>query len=203
MKGWKTTVLITGIIVCVAALGMTVLFLVGPFVLQQEALPQADTRELAYRGEHIGVSKDELDFLETWYAGTTELKESARDTALESLAWRELLAYRAREAGIEMTDEEFQASVDELRTAASGAKGYAENLGPILKARGITEEEYWSTLSRERAYRQETLGAKFLEQLHEQFDRDNSGQDMKPDWNVYLQEYKKDALKNERLQKVD
>jgi len=170
--------------------GPTAVFVTGG----ESATASSSTEDLAYQGKHVAITRREL---ENYLANAPDVSE---EDAVNTLAWPCILARRAYDEGIDFSFEEYEQKAEEYRQEVEKADNYEEVMKLLLAGKNMTEEEYWERLPNAPEFQREILGQAFLEKLKEQFDAENAGNMV--DWNVYLEEYKKNALLDERLQKV-
>lgn len=170
--------------------GPTAVFVTGG----ESASASSSTEDIAYQGKHIAITRQELeDYMES-------VPEVSEEDAANTLAWPCILARRAYDGGIDFSFEEYEQKAEEYRREVEKADNYEETMELLLAGKSMTAEQYWERLPYTPEFQREILGQAFLEKLKEQFDEENAGKMV--DWNVYLEEYKKNAILDERLQKV-
>ncbi len=170
--------------------GPTKIFVTGA----KGSFVSSSTEDLAYQGEHISITQRELaDYRD----GSLEISE---EDAVNTLAWRKIMAWRAYEEGIDFSPEEYLEKAEEMRTQMEKAKNYKETMEFLLKGEDITADQYWARLPSTAEFQRTVLGQAFLEKLREQFDQENAGKVV--NWDLYLEEYRKNAVKDEHLEKV-
>ena len=125
-------------------------------------LPQG---ELAYIGEHIGVSAEELSMNIVCLTGLCPNRTTYYNDTVRSLSERETLAYHARKEGLEITDEEAQTAADARRAELEEQLNYEALVKTYADAIGVSPEEYWEVLPNNRTFRQQLLVAKFTDKL--------------------------------------
>lgn len=180
--------------VALAVYGVTLLGVFAPD--QAVDLPPG---KLAYRGEHVGFTDAEIrELSEQMFCCKT--KTTYWSDAIKSLSLRETMAYRARKAGLTITDQEAREAAAGKRKSMEADLGYQALIQALTEPEGITEEEYWASLPQERAYRQELLTEKFRAQLKEEFVKENGGDETL--WNSYLEEYQKTAVEEEHIREA-
>lgn len=170
--------------------GPTQIFVTGG----ESASASSSPEDLAYEGKHIAITRQELeDYLEN-------VPHVSEKDAADVLAWPRILARRAYDEGIDFSFEEYGQKADEYRQEVEKADNYEETMELLLAGKNMTEEEYWERLPGTAEFQREILAQEFLTRLKERFDAENAGKMV--DWNVYLEEYKKNAIQDEQLRKV-
>ncbi len=170
--------------------GPTAVFVTG----DESATANSSTEDLAYQGEHIAITRQEL---EDYMDKAPDVSEKG---AADILAWPRILARRASDEGIDFSFEEYEQKAAEYRQQVEQADNYEETMELLLAGKSMTEEQYWEQLPYTPEFQREMLGQAFLARLKERFDTENAGE--MADWNAYLQEYKKNAIEEENLRKV-
>lgn len=171
--------------------GPTQIFVTGG----ESASASSSTEDLAYQGEHIAITRQELEDYRN------KVPEVSEEEAANTLAWPRILARRAYDEGIDLSFEEYEQKAEEYRRQVEKADNYEETMELLLAGKSMTEEQYWERLPYTAEFQREILGQAFLEKLKDRFDEENAGE--MADWNVYLREYKKNAIQDERLRKVE
>ena len=197
MTGKKKAVLFSALALLLAA-GLTAAALLGG----SPSKPPIDLPDgkLAYRGDHIGFTEEEIrEVSEQLFCCKT--KTTYWNDAIHYLSARETLAYRAREAGLSVTDREVEESVREKRRTMEADLNYPAMIQTLTEPQGMTEEEYWASLPGDRAYRQELLMNKFTALLKEDFIREHGEDEVL--WLRYLEDYKKTAVQEEHVREAD
>lgn len=167
----------------------------------------ADTAEstAAYVGEHIEISREELDRLAKSGALADGDEQAAREDAVRSIAVREVLCYRAEQAGLANHDEDYFQWLKEYRESIEGTSNYAD-FETYIKGTGLSTEEYWESLREDTAMRKEYYAELYAGQLKEDFQKENpdlSGEELENAWSTYFSEYKDQAVEDENLKAVE
>lgn len=167
-----------------------------------EGEDSASSSPVAYEGKHISLTAQEVEAAMDRQIELGASEKTAEDEAVSFLAWQYILAQRAGEAGIDLSQEDYEQAAREEREKTLQADNYQEVMEVLLNGKGMTEDEYWENLPNEPVFQRQVLGTKFLEKLREDFDKTCKEEGLLADWNVYLAEYKKNALADEGLKKI-
>ena len=183
-----------GIILCAAVLVVVVALAAFWFTKGEdssEALPQEGPLELAViDGEPFVIDGgfDALKMQTLLYGGA-----SVSDR-IQFLVEQEVIAEKAEEEGITVSDEEVQVYVDEWISMYRGiesddSEGF-QIYERMLAEMGLTDEEFFRMFS--DCYRSELLAGKYRDMLKENVERDASGS---TDFQSYWQETKEKLIK--------
>lgn len=172
-------------------------------LLGDEESASSSVARIVYEGDHISLSAQEVQAETDRRIELGAPEETAEAEAVDFLAWQCILARRAGEAGIDLSEEDYRRIAQENREQVTSASDYREIMRSLLQRAGMDdEEEYWESLPLNPAFQREVLGSKFLELLRADFDKLCQEQGLQTDWNVYLAEYRKNAVRDEHLRRV-
>lgn len=107
---------------------------------KQEAISYSDS--LAFQGDTIAVSKQELDLL----TRRQELQgdDNSADSAKEYLLKREAMYQLALQNGCTVTDQEVADYIDSIKTSFQKAENY-DDFQAFLDGADMTMDEYWDS----------------------------------------------------------
>lgn len=201
----KKILIAVGSVVLVAVLAVAVWVLPVGAPAGEKVQISEDT---AYVGDHIAVTKSDYNS----YCQRAQLAapdEDVSEEALNNIAMREIWCYLGHEAGIPDDDEAFQTWLKQYRETIEAAENYKDVLKYMYMESGSkTPEEFWQWAEASETFRKEWYATLYLAQLQEEFQAEQAramtdGETPSVTWNEYLKEYKKKAIENEHLRKVD
>ena len=138
--------------------------------------------KFAYIGEHIAISKEDMQKTTERILLTTEDEQTAFESALRYLASREILYYRAVNENLIGTEEEFFAWFDKYMTNVKKGQNYETDFMTYLSGTGLTEEKYWEQLRESPLMKKEYGAGRFIEYLKEDFSKQVGIEPSNPDF---------------------
>lgn len=170
------------------------------FVGEEE---EQDTPQVYAQGDYATVTQDEIDQAKQFFI-TSGLSESeAEEKAISYSMEREAMYEKALQEGYEVTDEEVDEYLNELKSMVSTA----ENKKDIeaLISQFDSEEEYWQY--QKEVYRKNLPIQKYVSDLQQQYYEneasvqsdagDGQETDIANEWNHYLEQYKTETAQEE------
>lgn len=166
----------------------------------------ADGDEIAYMGEHITITKADLERYTRRAALLAEEGTDVDALALKNIAVREIFCYRAEQEGLSFDTEDYLAWLKDYRSSIEAASNYDDFL-LFLDGTGMTKEEYWAWAQTAPSMQKDYLATLFAGKIREDFDQGLSSphgtEENASAWVEYYEKYKEQAVEDEQLRPVN
>ncbi len=154
-------------------------------------------------GKHVSVSKAEIESAADFYELSGLDREEAMEKAIAYMEEREALYYAAVKNGFNVTDEEVEAFLEELKEFIDSADNKQDALDIINQF--DSEEEYWQMEF--EVYKKDLPIMKLRDYLQQEFEKHSgtqSNSDMQQDaeWTTYYDNYKQSLVEGEAFEIV-
>ncbi|MDD3361495.1 MAG: hypothetical protein PHW34_07480 [Hespellia sp.] len=154
---------------------------------------EQDTSKVYAQGEHATVTQDEIEQAKQFFI-TSGLSESeAEEKAISYSMEREAMYEKALQEGYDVTDEEVDEYLNELKSMMSTAENKTDI--EVLISQFDSEEEYWQY--QKEVYRKNLPIQKYVSDLQQQYDGNGQETDTADEWNHYLEQYKTKVVQEE------
>lgn len=149
-------------------------------------------------GENIRLVSSDVKQAQMFYTLSGMSEEAAMHEAIVYMAEREVLYFKAIEAGYEVSDAEVQKYLQELKEVIASAENKED--AQIIMAQFSSEEEYWDYEF--KVYKKNLPVQRFVADLESDFMKKNAHlneAERETTWVTYFNEYKKELLEAEKL----
>lgn len=211
-KKCKLTVSIIAVLVCVCAIAVGAFASLDPVSNTMQRLGEIDrkndhpqTAGVAYAGDHITISKSEIEQFKARFLLAGEPSETAESAALKAIAIREIFCYRAEEFGIVRDNELFLQWLSDYRSSVESASN-KDDFYAYVEGMQMTPEEYWAWAETSTEIQNEWYSSLFIQKLQEDFAAEHELEIGSPEfyekWVEYFSAYKDESYDKEHIHKV-